>query len=102
MKRALGLIAASAAVYGLAVWWAASRLPDSDVPMHVNLAGDVDRYAARTAAIDYFVGLGCFLVLLAIAVVCLCRWTPVRFLNVPHKEYWRAPQPVLVIPRMLG
>ena len=57
-------------MYGLAVWWAASRLPDSDVPMHVNLAGDVDRYAARTAAIDYFVGLGCFL----LATACYLVW----------------------------
>jgi hypothetical protein len=92
VRRALSLIAASAALYGLAVWWAASRLPDSDVPMHVNTAGDVDRYADRAAAINYFVGLGGFLALLAVAVVCLCRWTPVRFLNVPHEEYWRAPE----------
>jgi hypothetical protein len=88
-------------VYGLAVWWAASRLPEYDVPMHVNAAGEVDRYAGRGAAIGYFVGLGSFLVLLAVAVVCLCRWTPARFLNIPHKDYWREPDREAVLRQMI-
>ncbi len=102
MKRALFLIAASAAVYAIAVAWAASWLPETEVPMHVNTAGDVDRYASRAGAVNYFVGLGGFLLVLAVGLTCLCWWLPVRFLNIPHKEYWRAPERAPVLKKMVA
>ena len=92
MKRALLLIAASAAVYAFVAWGAASRLPADDVAMHVNTAGEVDETASRAGAISFFGGLGVFLLVLAVAALCMVRWVPVRFLNVPHKEYWAAPE----------
>jgi hypothetical protein len=91
MKRALLLIAASAMVYALVAWWASTRLAAEGVAMHVNTAGEVDKYTSRDGAIEYLMGLGVFLLLLAVVLVCTCRWTPVRFLNVPHKDYWITP-----------
>jgi hypothetical protein len=102
MKRALLLIAASAAVYGVATWWAIRRLPETGVPTHVNMAGDVDQYTTRAGAISYFVGLGGFPVVLAVGLVCLCWWLPVRFLNIPNKEYWKAPERAPVVRRMVA
>jgi hypothetical protein len=102
MKRALLLIAASAAVYALASWWAISRLPETGVPEHVNMAGEVDKYTTRAGAIGLFVGLGGFLLLLAVGLVCLCWLLPVRFLNIPNKEYWTAPERAPVVKRMVA
>jgi hypothetical protein len=102
VRRALLLILASAVVYGVAAWWAAQRLPETGVPMHVNMAGEVDRYATRAGAVGYFLGLGGFLLLLAVALVCLCWWAPVRFLNIPNKEYWSAPERVPTVRRMIA
>jgi hypothetical protein len=92
MKRALLLIAASAVVYIVAAGWSVTRLPDDEVAMQVNASGEVNRYATRTGAITYFLGLGGFLLVLAVAAVCLFRWVPVRYLNVPHKAYWTMPE----------
>jgi hypothetical protein len=92
MKRALLLIAASAAVYAIAATWAASRLPEGDVAMHINTAGQVDRYASRAGAVSTFIGLGGFLFGLAVILTCLMRVTPARWLNVPNKDYWMAPE----------
>jgi hypothetical protein len=102
VKRALLLIAASAAVYAIATWWAAARLPESGVVAQVNMAGEVNRYTTRAGAITYFVGLGAFLLVLAVVVLSLCWWLPARFLNVPHKEYWRAPERASIVKQMIA
>jgi hypothetical protein len=101
MKRALSLIAVSAAVYTVAAWWAAGRLPDDRVPMHINAAGQVDRYGSRVSAINFFIGLGGFLLVLGVGLVCLCRFLPVRWLNIPHKEYWIDPQRAPIVTQMI-
>jgi hypothetical protein len=101
VKRALLVIAASAAVYAIATWWAASQLPEDRVAMQINTAGEVNQYATRAGAISYFVGLGAFLLVLAIAAVCLCWWVPVRFLNFPNKKYWMTPERAPFIRRMV-
>jgi hypothetical protein len=101
MKRALSLIAASAAVYAIAAWWAAAQLPDDRVPMHVNTAGQVDRYGSRASAISSFIGLGSVLLVLAVGCVFLCRFVPVKWLNIPHKEYWTDPQRTSAVRQMI-
>ena len=101
MKRALMLIAVSCAVYALVAWWAASQLPAGDIAMHVNTAGEVDKSTSRAGAITYFVGLGGFVMLLAIGVVCMCAFVPIRFLNIPNKDYWTAPERVPTVRKML-
>jgi hypothetical protein len=91
VKRALLLVAASAAVYTIVACWAAAQLPTEDVAMQVNTAGEVNKAISRADAVGFFIGLGSFLVALAVAVLCLMRLIPPRMLNVPHREYWLAP-----------
>jgi energy-converting hydrogenase Eha subunit A len=31
----------------------------------------------------------------------MCRWVPVRFLNIPHKEYWITPERVQAVRKMI-
>jgi hypothetical protein len=92
MKRALLLIAASAAVYAIVAGWAAAQLPAEGVAMHVNTAGEVNKHASRAGSISYFIGLGGFLLVLAVGVLCMNRWIPLRWLNIPHREYWSSPE----------
>ena len=101
MKRALLLIAASAAVYAAAAWWAAARLPADNVAIHVNTAGQVNKYTSYSGAVSMFIGLGGFLLGLAVVVVCVTRFTPVRWLNVPHKNYWTTPERGPIVRRMM-
>jgi hypothetical protein len=92
MKRALFLVIAAAAVYVFVAWGAAARLPAGNVAMHVNMAGQVDESTSRAGAITYFLGIRGALLLLAIAVLCICRFVPMGFLNIPNKDYWATPE----------
>jgi hypothetical protein len=101
MKRALVLIAASAVVYVIAAWWSATQLPENGVAMQVNAAGEVNRYSTRSGAIGTFVGLGGFLLVLGVVVVCLCGLLPIRFLNIPKKDYWTTPERAPIVRQMI-
>jgi hypothetical protein len=101
VKRALLLIAASAAVYAIALGWAATRLPDHWGAMHIDTSGRVNQYGSRAVTVAYSVGVGGFLLLLAVAAVCLCWWVPVRYLNMPNKDYWTTPGRAPIVRRMV-
>jgi hypothetical protein len=92
MRRAVLLVTAAALVYGFVAWGAAARLPASNVAIHVNMAGQVDKFTSRAGAITYFVGIGAALLLIAVVALCLCRLVPMRFLNIPNKDYWNTPE----------
>jgi uncharacterized membrane protein len=92
VKRALALIGACAMVYAVVAAWVASQLPAEHVAMHVNKAGKVNQTASRAGAVTYFAGIWGALLLLAVGMLCLIRWTPMRWLNVPHKDYWATPE----------
>jgi hypothetical protein len=101
MKRALLLIGAGAVVYALVAWSSASRLPEHRVPLHVNTAGQVDESASRAGAITYFIGIGAALLILALAVLFMTRLVPVRFLNIPNKQYWTTPERARIVRQMM-
>jgi hypothetical protein len=101
MKRAWLLIGASALVYVFVAWGAASRLPADNVPLHVNRAGEVDESATRMGAIGYFISIGGVLLILAVAVLCLTHFVPVRFLNIPNKQYWTEPERAPIVRQMM-
>ena len=82
------------AVAAYAVAWlvAALTLPDR-VPMHFDLAGEPDRWAARSAALLTFGLLGG-------ASASLLGWLThrvprgdLRHVNVPHKQWWLTHRP---------
>jgi hypothetical protein len=101
MKRAWLLIGVSALVYGLVAWSSAAHLSGDRVALHVNTAGKVDESASRAGAITYFIGIGGVLLLLAVAVVGMCCFVPIRFLNIPNKDYWTAPERASTVRKMI-
>lgn len=92
MKRALLMITASAVVYALAASWAAARLPQTGVAMRVNAAREVTEYASRTGVITYFIVLGGVILVVAVVVIYVLCWIPVRRLSLPYKDYWTSPE----------
>jgi hypothetical protein len=101
MKRALLLIAACAAVYAIAAGWAGARLPENDVAMHVNAAGEVTKYSSRSGAVTMFVALGGVVFVLALGMIGLTRWSPVRHLSIPNKSYWTTSDRAPVVREMM-
>jgi hypothetical protein len=101
MGRALLLVLASAAVYVSAVAWAASRLPEDGVALHVNTEGVVNAYGSRAVAMGLFVTVGSVLIVLAMVSVASARWLPPSLINVPHKEFWTQPSRLARFRRML-
>ena len=101
MKRALLLIGAGAVVYALAVVWAAARLPQNGVVMHVNDAGEVTQIASRAGAITYFIGIGGLMAVIAVVVICVASRIPLRRLSIPYKEYWMSPERVAKVRQMI-
>jgi hypothetical protein len=101
MKRALLLIASCATVYAVVAAWVVSRLPAEGVATHVNKAGQVNQTASRAGAVTYFEGIWGALLLLAVGMLCLSRWTPMRWLNIPHKDYWVTPERAPAVRQMM-
>jgi hypothetical protein len=101
MLRAWALLAASAAVYAAAVAWAAWRLPADGVALHIGTEG-VDRVGPRLEAVAGFVNLGVVLTALAALVLGGVALLPVRWMNVPHRDYWTAPRRAPLMRRMLA
>lgn len=102
MNRAGVAVAASAAIYAVAVLWAAAQLPETGVAMHVNARGVVNAEGSRTDAVTLFTVLGTFLLVLAVASIILVRRVPARLINVPYKAYWSEPSRLPRLRQMLA
>ena len=102
MLRALAMLAVSAAVYAAAMAWAAARLPEDGVALHVNTHGVVNSYGSRADALALFATLGLVLVGLAVVSIASVRWLPARMINVPNREYWADPSRLPGFRRMLS
>ena len=84
-------LAASVGTYAASVLLAAVLLP-ARVPLHFGSSGTVERYGTRTEAVVLFVLLG--VVLLAVWAGCrqLVRRVGLELVDVPHADYWKAPE----------
>jgi len=82
---------AAVGTYAASVGLAAALLP-ARVPLHFGASGAVDRYGSRTEALVHFglLGVG----LLAVWAGChqLVRRVGLQLVNVPHADYWKAPE----------
>lgn len=94
------LLAATAG-YAALVIYQALTLPDR-VPGHVGPTGRVTWWGDRTThvAVASLVGLGLFLLMWLLPR--LLRAVPKEALNMPHKEYWLAPENLPRAQRMLA
>ncbi len=59
---------------------------------HFNLSGKADAWDSRTVFVATQMGITGFLALVTLGILWLIRHTPAQWINIPHKEYWLAPE----------
>lgn len=102
VMRAWLVVAASGAVYALSVLWSATQLPASGVPLHFGADGSADRFGSRAEALMSSIVVGALMLAITVAVVLVSRHGPLDLINVPHKNYWTAPERIQAFRRMLA
>jgi hypothetical protein len=102
VMRAWLVVAASGAVYALSVLWSAMQLPASGIPLHFGVDGSADRFGSRAEALTSSIVFGALMFAVTVAVVLVSRHAPVDLINVPHKNYWTAPERIQAFRRMLA
>lgn len=67
------------------------HLPER-VATHFGPGGEPNDWMDRTSAVLVLGGFQLFFPLLLVGVVRLLRWIPNGLINIPHREYWLAPE----------
>lgn len=62
------------------------------VATHFGPGGEPNDWMDRTSSVLVSGGFQLFFPLLLVSVVRLLRWIPNGFINIPHREYWLAPE----------
>ena len=68
------------------------RVLPERVATHFGPGGEPNDWMDRTAAAILLGGFQLVFPLLLLSVVRLLKWTPNAFINIPHREYWLAPE----------
>ncbi|TFV45092.1 DUF1648 domain-containing protein [Blastococcus sp. TF02A-35] len=83
---------AGAGVLFAAAWaWALVRLP-ARVPIHFGGSGGADAWSSRTAALVTFAALGLGTAALFAGLVRFLGRVPAEHINVPNPAYWKQPE----------
>lgn len=90
MRVATMSYAGSAVALAGVLGWAATVLPDT-VASHFGADGRADGWSSRPAFLLTMAGVGAFLLLMPLVVRLAMRLAP-GMVNVPHPEYWLAPE----------
>jgi uncharacterized membrane protein len=85
------LFAVPPAVFGMQVWVYRDRLP-SRMATHFDFAGRPDGWMSRDAFFAFYLGMLVFMTALFCGIGAILRRVPTRMVNVPHREYWLAPE----------
>jgi uncharacterized membrane protein len=80
--------------------WYYPRLPQQ-VPLHFNWAGQPDGWGSKGELLGVSLGLLGFVAVLLSVGLCLVLYLPARLINMPHRDYWLAPERAEVTRRML-
>lgn len=72
------------------VWSTRTELPNR-VATHFNWQGVPDGWMTRDGLTRFTLALGLGVPLLIIAAFSVARFVPVRFVNLPNREYWLSP-----------
>jgi uncharacterized membrane protein len=97
--RAVFLVAAATCA---AVWlWSAPRLPER-VPVHFSGGGSPDSWSSRAAALWTFGLLGVGTGLLFVGLVWFVGRVPAQQINVPRPDYWKQPEHLGRMRRLLA
>lgn len=85
----------------VAAWgWSWARLP-ARVPTHFGVGGEVDDWSSRSTALWVEAGLGLGTVALFAGLVWLVGRTPPTWVNVPHPQYWKQPEHLPTLRRLV-
>jgi uncharacterized membrane protein len=71
--------------------WYYPRLPEQ-VAIHFNASGKADSWASKSHATLLMLGLQVFLPSFLLLTSQLSRSLPIQWINLPHREYWLAPE----------
>jgi hypothetical protein len=71
--------------------WYYPRLPEQ-VAIHFNASGKADSWASKSHATFLMLGLQIFLPSFLLLTSQLSRSLPIQWINLPHREYWLAPE----------
>ncbi len=91
MKAPAAVLASLCIIFAALLVWSATQLPDN-VATHFGLHGYADKWSTRESALYLMGCLGLLLPLIPAAMSLVLRFLPVDFINIPHREYWLAPE----------
>ncbi|MCA0144665.1 DUF1648 domain-containing protein [Blastococcus sp. LR1] len=91
-----------AGVLFAAVWlWSLGRLPER-VPTHFGGSGEADAWSSRAVALGTFGVIGLGTAALFAGLVWFVGRVPAEHVNVPHPEYWKQPEHLDRLRRLLA
>lgn len=92
MKHSLQILFLSLALAVITqAFWQHDRLPER-VATHFNLAGQADGWMSRDNQTRAHIGLVLFLAIMLEGLARLSPRLPDGLINLPHREYWLAPE----------
>jgi uncharacterized membrane protein len=91
MSRPLQLFLLLVVVHAAQLVWYGPRLP-AVVASHFNVAGEPDAWMSRAAFLGVLGGLSAFYLALFVGIAALVRRAPAALVNLPHRDYWLAPE----------
>lgn len=77
--------------FALSLVWSYGQLP-AQVATHFNAAGQANDWMSREMHLTCMAAIGLGLPILMVGVFYAIRWLPMAIVNMPHREYWLAPE----------
>lgn len=71
--------------------WSAPQLPET-VATHFNAHGEPNGWMSRSANQMFMLLVGLCFPLLIVLLCCATRFMPSGLVNIPHRDYWLAPE----------
>jgi uncharacterized membrane protein len=62
------------------------------VASHFGIDGQPNGWMSRDGEIDFMLGFGLFIPVFIVVMMASTGWIPVSFVNLPHRDYWFAPE----------
>jgi uncharacterized membrane protein len=79
------------AIFAGYVWLSAGQLPER-VATHFGAAGAPNGWMTRAAHVQFTIIFGLLVPTFVLGIFASMRWFGDRWLNIPHKDYWLAPE----------
>ena len=90
-KAPVVVLVSLCAIFAAFLAWSSTQLPNQ-VATHFGLRGYADTWSSRESALYLMASLGLLLPLVPAVMSLVLRFLPVDFINIPHREYWLAPE----------